>query len=92
MLPERKHLADMLNNLGKNRNRVFLDGMADHLVSEALYIRDPDMNGIEIYRDRPYSEWKWTGTQLQMATNPLDRAGLVKEATEEGWKGCLPRL
>jgi len=53
LLPERKFLADMLQNLRDNRGKVKFDGLADHLVSEAIYIRDPDFNGIEIYRDRP---------------------------------------
>jgi catechol 2,3-dioxygenase len=87
LLPERKHLADMLRNLSNKRDQVRFDGLAEHLVSEAIYIRDPDSNGIEIYRDRPYSEWKWSnGSQLQMATLPLNRADLLKESTEKGWK------
>jgi len=86
LLPERKYLADMLNQLNDNRDRVYLDGMADHLVSEALYIRDPDFNGIEIYRDRPQSEWKWNGNNLEMATYRLDTDDLLKESTSNGWK------
>lgn len=53
LLPERKYLADMLVNL--SQNKVHLEGLADHLVSEAIYIRDPDFNGVEIYCDRPNS-------------------------------------
>jgi catechol 2,3-dioxygenase len=50
-----------------------LTGASDHLVSEALYLRDPEGNGIEIYRDRPREEWGHSGTgELQMATLPLD--------------------
>ena len=45
-------------------------GQADHLVSEALYISDPDGNGLEIYRDRPRSEWNWDGATVRMASDP----------------------
>jgi catechol 2,3-dioxygenase len=88
LLPERKYLADMLQNLSDRRDQVHFDGVADHLVSEAIYIRDPDFNGIEIYRDRPHSEWRWwhNGTQLQMATSPLDTDDLLRESTEKRWK------
>ena len=86
LLPERKYLADMLLNLRNKKDEVYFDGMSDHLVSEAIYIRDPDFNGVEIYRDRPRSEWRWTGSKIGMATEPLDTADLLKEATDSGWK------
>lgn len=56
-----------------------LDGASDHLVSEALYLSDPDGNGIEIYRDRPRDEWPRAGEQLQMSTLPLDLNDLLGE-------------
>jgi catechol 2,3-dioxygenase len=62
-----------------------LDGASDHLVSEALYLSDPDGNGIEIYRDRPRTEWRRDGDQLQMGTLPLDLddiVGQLRGATE----------
>jgi catechol 2,3-dioxygenase len=86
LLPERKFLADMLQNLNDKRDLVHFDGFADHLVSESIYIRDPDFNGIEIYSDRPRSQWKWKDTQLEMATLPLNTTELLKAASEEGWK------
>jgi len=86
LLPERKHLADMLRNLRNNRDKVYFDGLADHLVSEAIYIRDPDFNGVEIYRDRPASEWSWSGNRIEMATLPLNTNDLLVESTEKGWK------
>lgn len=86
LLPERKFLADMLQNLNDKRDQVHFDGFADHLVSESIYIRDPDFNGIEIYRDRPRSQWRWKGTQVEMATLPLNTTDLLKEATEKGRK------
>ena len=87
LLPERKFLADMLQHLGKKRDQVHFEGLADHLVSESIYIRDPDFNGIEIYRDRPSSEWSWSGNYVRMATERLNTEDLLKEMTEEGWKG-----
>ncbi|MGI0020443.1 MAG: VOC family protein [Nitrososphaera sp.] len=85
LLPERKHLADVLVHLGENRDRVHFDGLADHLVSESIYIRDPDFNGIEIYCDRPRSEWKWDAGRVQMATEKLDTEDLMREVTGS-WK------
>ncbi len=54
-------------------------GASDHLVSEALYLDDPEGNGIEIYRDRPRAEWEREGGELRMATLPLDVEGVVGE-------------
>lgn len=91
LLPERKYLADMLQNLRNNRDKVHFDGLADHLVSEAIYIRDPDFNGIEIYRDRPTPQWNWHGSHVVMGVLPLDTDGLLKESSEQGWKKMPPR-
>lgn len=54
-------------------------GAGDHLVSEAFYLDDPDGNGLELYQDRPRSTWKWIGTQVQMATDPIDFDSLFAE-------------
>ncbi|MGI8913719.1 MAG: VOC family protein [Chloroflexota bacterium] len=66
-----------------------LPGQGDHLVSEALYIRDPDGHGIEVYRDRPRAEWRWVNGQVQMAADPVDIRGLLDDATRAGepWSG-----
>lgn len=66
-----------------------LDGASDHLVSEALYLSDPDNNGIEIYRDRPRDEWRWTNGQVAMASEQVDLVELVHEAERDGrpWSG-----
>jgi catechol 2,3-dioxygenase len=56
-----------------------LDGASDHLVSEALYLSDPDGNGIELYRDRPREEWRRVDGQLAMSTLPLDLQGVLDE-------------
>lgn len=59
-------------------------GQGDHLVSEALYLSDPDENGLEVYRDRPRSEWKWENGRVAMATDPVDIRGLLAEAKQSG--------
>jgi catechol 2,3-dioxygenase len=92
LLPERKNLADVLRYLSYEHDQVHFDGLADHLVSEAIYIRDPDFNGVEIYSDRSQSEWKWNSNnnnnnRLQMATLPLNTDDLLKESTDKGWTG-----
>ena len=72
--PDRRALADALGRLIKAG--VPLDGASDHGVSEALYLRDPDGNGVELYRDRPREEWP-----DKMTTLPLDVQALLAEAT-----------
>jgi catechol 2,3-dioxygenase len=66
-----------------------LPGQGDHLVSEALYLRDPDGHGIEVYRDRPRAEWQWSNGQVRMATDPVDIGGLQQDAERSGlaWTG-----
>jgi catechol 2,3-dioxygenase len=59
-----------------------LAGASDHLVSEALYLADPEGNGIEIYRDRPREEWRSVAGQIEMATLPLDLDSLLAEQGE----------
>lgn len=64
-------------------------GQGDHIVSEALYLRDPDGHGIEVYRDRPREGWRWTNGQVQMGTGPVDLRGILAEAADAGqpWAG-----
>ena len=62
-------------------------GMADHLVSEALYLSDPDGLGIEIYADRPRREWPRDGNELRMSTDPLDTGSLMRAAAGQPWTG-----
>jgi catechol 2,3-dioxygenase len=76
LLPERADLARWLVHAAGEH--VALTGMSDHLVSEAIYLQDPDGHGIEIYRDRPRSEWEWDGDRVRMATLPLDAKALVE--------------
>jgi catechol 2,3-dioxygenase len=76
-LPDRKALALVLAHL--SRQRGVLQGAADHWVSEALYLADPEGNGIEMYVDRPREQWPRTEGRLQMTTVPLDVASLLAE-------------
>jgi catechol 2,3-dioxygenase len=82
LVPSRLDLAYALTRLAETRWP--LDGASDHLVSEALYLSDPDGNGIEIYRDRPREEWREVDGQLQMATLPLDLRSVVSEIGTAG--------
>lgn len=85
LLPDRRSLGLALRRLVEVGIHV---GQADHLVSEALYIADPDNNGIEIYRDRPRSEWQWDGNgHVRMPVDPIDWEGLLAEAGDAEWKG-----
>ena len=77
LVPSRLDLAVALARLAQAHWP--LDGASDHLVSEALYLSDPDGNGIEIYRDRPRAEWPRAGDQLQMSTLPLDLDDIIGE-------------
>ena len=69
LLPDRAALSRFAAHLGRLGLRA---GMADHLVSEALYLSDPDGLGIEVYSDRPRSTWRQQGQELAMTTDPLD--------------------
>jgi catechol 2,3-dioxygenase len=70
---------------------VQFDGFADHLVSESLYLRDPENNGIEIYCDRPVEEWpRDSEGHLIMDTLPLDLQSLLSEINEDGSKNAIP--
>ena len=80
LLPSRQDLAQTLQRLVAARYP--LTGASDHLVSEALYLDDPDGNGIEIYRDRPRSEWNYDGDAIRMVVDPLDLRVLLDEATD----------
>jgi catechol 2,3-dioxygenase len=77
LVPDRAELARSLHRAIESGWR--LTGASDHLVSEALYLSDPEGNGIEIYRDRPRAEWKTVGGELAMATLPLDLDALAGE-------------
>jgi catechol 2,3-dioxygenase len=79
LLPSRRDLARWLAHAG--RDRVALEGLSDHAVSEAIYLRDPDEHGIEIYADRPRAQWEGRVREL-MTTVPLDVESLFTELDE----------
>jgi catechol 2,3-dioxygenase len=83
LLPSREDLGRFLVHALNAGGRV---ASADHLVSEALYLVDPDGLTIEVYRDRPRSEWKRNGGELMLATLPLDTDG-VAGAADGAWRG-----
>ena len=83
LYPERRELALALRALADAG--YALDGASDHGVSEALYLRDPDGNGVELYWDRPQEEWPLTEDGgLNMFTRPLDLRGLLAELDQRG--------
>jgi catechol 2,3-dioxygenase len=81
LVPDRAELARSLQRMVETRWP--LAGASDHLVSDALYLGDPEGNGIEIYRDRPREEWQRDGDELRMATLPLDLNNLLGELDGE---------
>lgn len=82
LYPTRAALATILRRLLEKG--IQLDGASDHGVSEALYLRDPDQNGVELYWDRPQSEWPRTiDGELRMVTEPLDLKKLLAEGEGE---------
>ncbi len=82
LVPDRRELARALKRLLDHNWPI--EGAADHGVSEAIYLRDPDNNGIEIYRDRPKEEWpRDANGEVQMYTKPLDLDGLLEVAAKD---------
>lgn len=89
LTPSRAALGRSLRRLAERHYP--LSGAADHLVSEALYLSDPDGLGLEIYRDRPREGWSHEGGEVMMATDPLDLDALVREpGAETPWTGLDP--
>ncbi len=84
LLPDRATLGRFVTHLASVGAYA---GSADHLVSEALYLSDPDGLGIEVYADRPRAEWKTNGREIAMAAEPLDLRALVRAAGDEPWTG-----
>ena len=88
LVPSRADLARALQRVAEAG--WHLTGASDHLVSEALYLSDPEDNGIEIYRDRPREEWPVRDGVLQMATLPLDLDGVLSELRREDASAAMP--
>ncbi|MCL4838978.1 MAG: VOC family protein [Thermoanaerobaculia bacterium] len=83
LYPTRAELADAVRRV--LRAGIPLDGASDHGVSEAIYLRDPDENGVELYWDRPRELWPRTGDgELAMFTRPLDLPALLREGAGPG--------
>jgi catechol 2,3-dioxygenase len=88
LVPTRADLARALQRVADGGWR--LTGAADHLVSEALYLSDPEGNGIEIYRDRPREQWRYRDGAIQMSTEPLDLDGVLGELSREDAGAGMP--
>ncbi|WP_420644168.1 VOC family protein [Candidatus Leptofilum sp.] len=90
LVPNRAELARTFKNLVETRTQF--EGFSDHSVSEAIYLGDPDGNGIEIYRDRSRDKWPMVNGRLQMNTLPLDLESLTGELNgrDEPWTGIYP--
>ncbi len=84
LLPDRAALGAFVKHLHELGERA---GASDHLVSEAVYLQDPDGLGIEVYADRPRSEWRDRDREIVMATEPLDLASVVAAAGDTAWAG-----
>lgn len=79
LYPTRRELAQVLKKLIDEKYPI--DGSADHGVSEAIYLRDPDGNGVELYVDRPRDQWNVTNDgMVEMVTEPLDLQSILNEA------------
>jgi catechol 2,3-dioxygenase len=87
LLPDRASLGRFLAHLSELGQYA---GMSDHLVSEAIYLTDPDGLGIEVYADRPRSTWQVNGNQLAMASDPLNVQDLIAAGGGKKWDGAPP--
>ena len=85
LLPDRATLGRFLRHLSEAGARA---GMSDHLVSEAIYLTDPDGLGLEVYADRPRSTWRHEDRQLAMTTAPLNVRDLIAAGGSERWSGA----
>ena len=87
--PSRKELARVFLRLFDNKTKF--TGFSDHLVSEAIYLNDPDENGVELYADRPKAGWHYSMGQVEMDTLPLDLSVITSELDDrEVWNGIHP--
>jgi catechol 2,3-dioxygenase len=84
LLPDRPSLGRFVAHLAEIGAYA---GSADHLVSEALYLADPDGLGIEVYADRPRAQWQRNGREIAMTTEPLDLRALVRAGADAPWTG-----
>jgi len=87
LLPTRADLGRWLAHAAALGLRL---GTGDHLVSEAIYLHDPEGNGIEVYRDRPREDWTWQGGQVQMDTQSVDVQAVLAEGGDTPFTGAPP--
>lgn len=88
-LPNRKELAKVFLRLFEHKYKF--QGFSDHLVSEAIYLTDPEDNGIELYTDKNKDEWNWINGEIEMDTLPLDLSKITKElGKDKEWSGIHP--
>ncbi len=85
LLPDRKALGAWLHHIADRQ--IGLEGASDHLVSEAIYLRDPEGNGIEVYADRPRTSWQTDGREVRMDTVALNLQDLLA-AADAPWTGA----
>jgi catechol 2,3-dioxygenase len=85
LVPTRADLARWLAHVAAAR--VPMQGASDHIVSEAIYLADPEGNGIEVYADRPVARWRAASGEVRMATDPLDVQDLLQQAGDGVWEG-----
>ena len=87
LLPDRASLGRFLGHLNQQDLRF---GASDHLVSEAIYLQDPDNLGVEVYADRPRSTWSRDGDEVMMTTIPMDDRGVLQAGEGLSWTGMPP--
>ncbi|MCR6097901.1 VOC family protein [Salipaludibacillus agaradhaerens] len=85
LLPSRADLGSFLKHMLDHDYP--LQGASDHLVSEAIYMADPDGNGVEVYRDRPSEEWIWQNGRVTMTTDPLNAEAVLDAGKYLPWAG-----
>lgn len=85
LLPDRSHLGRWLAHA--RESRLHISGASDHGVSEAIYLADPEGNGIEVYADRPPSVWAVRDGRVDMPSDPLDLQDLLRAGVDGDWAG-----
>jgi catechol 2,3-dioxygenase len=90
LLPSRSDLAAWI--IHASTSGLAVQGASDHLVSEAIYLADPEGNGIEIYSDRPHRAWPINGKNIEMPSDPLNIEAIVKSGDGRVWSGAPARM
>lgn len=88
LMPTRADLARFVRHAAKRRTHI--TGAADHLVSEAIYLDDPEGNGVEVYVDRPPETWTHSDGEIDMTTDPLDLDDLLQMGGDSEFTGAPP--